>query len=90
MYKYLPDDIDIKSLVVLSFDIGVDVHAQHFSYYTYMPSKLEISFYLDYVFVCAAVLLAYFQDFYLKFELLIKLRADFEYLQRVMPVIFMI
>lgn len=55
-----------------------------------MPSKLEISFYLDDVFVCAAVLLAYLQDFYLKFELLIKLSADFEYLQRVMPVIFMI
>lgn len=55
-----------------------------------MPSKLEISFYLDDVFVCAGVLFAYFQEFYLKFELLIKLRADFEYFQRVMPIIFMI
>ena len=55
-----------------------------------MPSKLEISFYLDDVFVCATVLLAYLQDFYLKFELLIKLRANFEYLQRIMSVIFMI
>lgn len=30
--EYLPDDIDIKALVILGLDVGVDVHAEHLSH----------------------------------------------------------
>lgn len=55
-----------------------------------MPSKLEISLYLDDVFVCAAMLFTNFQDLYLQLELLIKLCANFEYLQSIVSIVFMI
>lgn len=33
LYEYLPDYFNIKSLIILSLDITVNVHAQHFSHY---------------------------------------------------------
>lgn len=34
LYKYFPHDVYIEPLIVLCFDVAVDVHAQHFSHDT--------------------------------------------------------
>lgn len=40
--EYLPDNINIKTLIILSLDITIDIHTKHLGYYTLHPNIFTI------------------------------------------------
>lgn len=97
LYKDLPDNVHIKSLVILRLDVSIHIHTQHFCYntlnYLYfynMPSELEVSLYLYDIFVGRTMLFYRLKDFDFQLKLFIQFIAHFQYFEGVVAVVLMV